>query len=541
MVIPFQDQASIHNSSTCLTYALCNQVDLQEFKKAFQFLEQVDMRMQLIAMDKGFIINDTYSNDLDSLKAALEFQSAQAGKLPKALIISDLLDNKLSNKKLYSTIANWIKDYGISQVITVGNEIKVLESLGIPVKFHAESTAKLPKELIAESIKAHATLIKGARVFGLEQLVKQWHKSSHSTNLEIDLDALKHNLSYFRTLITPKRKLMVMLKAFAYGAGMETLSNLLEFNNVDYAGVAYTNEGVQLRKNGFTRPIMVMNPELETIYKLIDYELEPAIYSLDFIQEFTEILSKKDIKTYPIHLKLETGMHRLGVSQAELEEVLETITQKPSLKVQSIYSHLSIADVRKEDDYTREQIQLFNKLYDISVKKLSYKPIKHLANTSGMTNFPEARYDMCRLGIGLFGYDGNINTILQPVCKFTAKISKINRIKSHESVGYGRRFIATQNEEIAVIPVGYADGLDRKLGNGHGYVLINGKKAPFVGNICMDMSMIQVTNLDAQVGMEVELFGPNLKIEEVAQILDTIPYELLTRVSQRVKRVYHRT
>jgi Alr-MurF fusion protein len=386
--------------------------------------------------------------------------------------------------------------------------------------------------------------LKGARMFGFERISKALQQKAHETVLEINLNALVHNLNYYRSRLKPETRIMVMVKAFSYGSGSFEISNILQFHRADYLAVAYADEGVELRKAGITLPIMVMNPDEQSFDSIITYKLEPEIYSFRILQQFSEAVKRRNTDNagikFPIHIKLDTGMHRLGFEKNDLNELVVRIRNNRQLKVVSIFSHLAASDEAAHDGYTKQQAETFNAMAEIICSHFQHKILLHMLNSAGIIRFPEYQLDMVRLGIGLHGIAATPNEQrhLQSVATLKTTISQIKTVKAGDTIGYSRRGVALRDMQVATVAIGYADGLNRKLSNGVGKMLVNNKKCPIVGSICMDMTMIEITDAQAKEGDEVIVFGPDYTIVDMAKDLDTIPYEILTAVSQRVKRVY---
>jgi alanine racemase len=385
-------------------------------------------------------------------------------------------------------------------------------------------------------------LIKGARHFHFEEIVSLLEEKTHETVLEINLNAISHNLNYYKSRLKPATKMMVMVKAFGYGNGGYEIAKLLSHHKVDYLGVAFADEGIALKSAGIEVPIMVLNPESTSFASIIQYNLEPEIYSLKGLNAFLKLAEQKKLQLFPIHIKIDTGMHRLGFEEKDITELIARLNQNKSVQVKSILSHLAASDDMKHIDFTLSQFKLFDQLSSKLMSELNIKPIRHILNSSGISNFPQAQYDMVRLGIGLYGVsnDDEEQKYLENVGTLKSIISQIRTIQAGESVGYGRRFMATKTTKIATIPIGYADGISRKLGNGVGYVTIKSKKAPIVGSVCMDMLMVDITDIDCKEGNEVIIFGKDPTVQFIAQQLGTIPYEIMTGISQRVKRIFYR-
>jgi alanine racemase len=429
----------------------------------------------------------------------------------------------------------------IQRVITIGATIfnyqkKFLNCLAF------KNTSEFLNELETINFENETILIKGARSYNFEEIVKILEQKNHETVLEINLNAISHNLNYFKAKLQPKTKMMVMVKAFGYGNGGFEIANLLQHHNVDYLGVAFADEGISLKNAGIKIPIMVLNPEITSFASIINFGLEPEIYSLRGLHAFLKIAKQKKITAYPIHIKLDTGMHRLGFQSDDVTELISILKETNLVKVTSLLSHLATSDDANSSEFVLHQIKLYEELSQQVMRELQIDPIRHILNTSGISNYVQAQYEMVRLGIGLYGISNNPEEqkYLQTVGTLKSIISQIRNIKKGESVGYSRSFIAKRDSKIATIPIGYADGISRKLGNENSYVSIGKQKANIVGNVCMDMLMVDVTEVECFEGSEVILFGENPTVPEIAKIVGTISYEILVGISQRVKRIFFR-
>ncbi|WP_210490032.1 bifunctional UDP-N-acetylmuramoyl-tripeptide:D-alanyl-D-alanine ligase/alanine racemase [Rufibacter aurantiacus] len=542
LTLPFSDEASLENALHCLAVLLYVGVKPEELAGRFERLHPVAMRLERKEAINGcYVIDDTYNNDLAGLRIALDVLGQQARRGRKTLIVSDLLEAGVEEHALYQQVAQEIKTRGVDRVIGIGDIITRHQDL-FPVgsEFYLGTDSFLG-QLRSETFRQETILVKGARVFQFEKIVAALQQQIHGTKLEVNLDALVHNLNFYRAKLPAQVKIMVMVKAFAYGAGAYEIANLLQFHRVDYLAVAYADEGIALREHGITLPIMVMNPSPDSFLKMQQYSLEPEIYSPDLLHRFLDYFPINSRKTPRIHLKLDTGMHRLGFDAAELEEALEVLDQMPHVRVQSVFSHLAGADEALYNDFSHEQISRFRQMAATVEKGLGYAVTKHILNSAGIVRFgEEAAFDMVRLGIGLYGVEsaGQEQSSLQTVGQLKTTVSQVKSIKAGETVGYSRRGIAEADKQTATIAIGYADGYDRRFGNGVGEVLINGQRASIIGNVCMDMCMVDITGLDVRAGDEVLIFGAELPLTELSARIGTIPYELLTNVSTRVKRVF---
>ena len=542
VLIPFHDGASIENAIHCLMLLLHFNYNEAVIQSRMKLLFPVEMRLKIKSGNRNTIlIDDSYSSDYQSLKIALDFLEHQKQHKKKTLILSDIVQSGLSDSELYTKVSQLIVANKISRVIIVGNVI-LNYKIKFPncVSFH--TTADLIDSLDTIGFENETILIKGARNFHFEKVVNLLEKKNHETVLEVNLNAISHNLNFYKSKLKPGTKLMVMIKAFGYGSGSFEIARLLEHHKVDYLGVAFADEGISLRNAGISLPIMVLNPEVSSFSAIIQHHLEPEIYSINGLKEFLKIAEAKALKSYPIHIKLDTGMHRLGFQENDLPELIRKLKSAENVHVQSVLSHLATSDNVNEKQFANFQIELFEKLSSKLISELKINPIRHILNTSGISNFKEAQYDMVRLGIGLYGIsnDEKEQKQLENVGTLKSIISQIRIINKGESVGYGQKFIAKKETKIATIPIGYADGIFRSWGNEVGFVLIRGQKATIVGSICMDMLMVDVSNFYCYEGDEVVLFGENLSVSLIAKSLNTIPYEILTSISQRVKRIFYR-
>ncbi|MCG9880968.1 MAG: alanine racemase, partial [Bacteroidia bacterium] len=536
--IPFTDAAAIWNASTCLAFLAMNDFPLKEIAPLFADLPVLDMRLQLKeAQQNCLLINDSYSADLGTLRIALEFLDEHAGALSKTLILSDFLESGLSETNLYSAIANLVGTHQIDCFIGIGSALTRNKHLFGQKQLHFfETTSEFIQKFPLSDFHQQAILLKGARSFAFERIGKLLEKKAHQTVFEINLNALIHNLNVYRSLLKPKVKLMAMVKAFSYGAGSYEIARVLHANRVDYLTVAYADEGVVLRKAGIETPIMVMNPEPQSFDLLTQYNLEPEMYHFEILQAFIQSLNGEEAS---IHLELDSGMKRLGFDAHEIPALINVLQQHPNIMVKSIFTHLAASEDAVHDDFTLHQIQLFKQTSDLLLQAFPYPILRHCLNSGGIARFPDAQFDMVRLGIGLYGVNPAPNSLpLQAIGTLKTLISQVREISEQESIGYGRKGKLAQKGKIAIVAIGYADGLDRKLSNGVGAMLVNGKLAPIVGNICMDMTLLDVSHIDCAVGDVVIVFGENPDINQLSAQTGTIPYEILTGVSQRVKRVY---
>jgi alanine racemase len=540
--IPFQDEASVENAVTCLMVLLSFKYDKKTIQNRMQWLYPVEMRLKVKnGINNTTLIDDSYSSDFQSLKIALDFLESQKQYKNKTLILSDIFQSGLSNEELYSKVSQLIISNKINRVIGIGETISAFKH-----KFKNciafKNTADFFLNFNYLNFINETILIKGARHFQFEEIVAALEEKTHETVLEINLNSISHNLSFFKSKLKPTTKMMVMVKAFGYGSGGFEIAKLLEHHKVDYLGVAFADEGISLKIAGINLPIMVLNPETTSFSSIIQHHLEPEIYSLKGLNAFLKIAEKRKLKHFPIHIKLDTGMHRLGIEEGNLDELIAILKENKFVAVKSILSHMATSDDLEHQEFAHSQIDLFEKLSSKLMTELQIKPIRHILNTSGISNFPQAQYDMVRLGIGLYGVSNDVEEqkYLENVGTLKSVISQIRSIQAGESVGYGRRFVADKPTQIATIPIGYADGISRHWGNGIGFVTINNQKATIVGSICMDMLMVDITGISCKEGDSVIIFGESPTVTFMANQLHTIPYEILTSISQRVKRVFYR-
>ncbi len=540
--IPFLDEASIENAISCLMVLLHYKYDEKTIQNRLSLLYPLKMRLEVkTGIHNSTLIDDSYSSDYQSLKIALDFLETQKQHQKKTLILSDIFQSGLSNDDLYSKVAALISSNKINRVIGIGKTISEFGSKFENCSTFTTTTAFL-EAFDSIDFGNETILIKGARSFEFEKIVSTLAEKTHETVLEINLNAISHNLNFYKSKLKPTTKMMVMVKAFGYGCGGFEIAKLLEHHKINYLGVAFADEGIALKNSGINLPIMVLNPESTSFSAIIQHHLEPEIYSLKGLKSFLKIASEKKLNSYPIHIKLDTGMHRLGFESSSIEDLISILKENSCVEVKSILSHMATSDDLDHQEFANYQIKLFESLSLKIIQALQIKPILHLLNTSGISNFSTAQYDMVRLGIGLYGISNNPDEqkLLENVGTLKSVISQIRTILAGESVGYGRRFIATKTTRVATIPIGYADGISRKWGNELGYVVINNKKAPILGSVCMDMLMVNVSEIDCQEGDVVVIFGENPTVNLMAEKLQTIPYEILTSISQRVKRVFFR-
>jgi len=540
--IPFTDEASIENAISCLAVMLYLNVKPGTISERMMKLEPVAMRLDVRqGKNNCTIINDTYNSDINSIKIALDFQQQRKVEqsLKKTLIISDILQTGLLPKSLYKHVAELVQQSGIEKLIGIGHDIcENSEVFTVREKHFFRSTEDFIRSNTWKEFENELILLKGARRYHFEQINELLEQRIHETVLEVDLDALVHNFNFYKSRISPQTKLICMVKANGYGAGAVEIAKTLQYHRCAYFAVAVAEEGIELRKEGISTPIIVLNPEVNGFEELFSKDLEPEVYNFRILDAFIREAERRGITNYPIHLKIDTGMHRLGFLPAQIPELLERLKSQKGLKVKSVFSHLAASESWMFDSFTQEQIDIIDVAHREIGEKLGYPVWKHILNSAGIERFINAQWDMVRLGIGLYGVSASGLNGLKNVSTLKTTILQIQEIPNHETVGYGRKEALNRDAKIATIRIGYADGLDRKSGNRKGKVWINGKYAPIVGNVCMDLCMIDITGIDAKEGDPVIVFGENLPVLEVAESIDTIPYEILTSISPRVKRVY---
>ena len=538
--IPFKDEASVFNAITCCAVMLCLGNDIALIQQKMNQLKTVAMRLELKkGNNQCAIINDSYSNDIDSLKMALDFLEHQEGNTNKTVILSDLYQAGMSNEELYAAIADLLYQKNIYRFIGIGVDISSQSKKfkAIPHLHFFDSTPDFLNQISSIDFFQETILLKGARSFEFEKISTRLEEKLHDTVLEINLSAVRRNLQLYRNNLNPGVKLMAMVKAFSYGSGSHEIAGILQQEAVDYLAVAYADEGVELRKAGIHLPIMVMNASVQNFESLVEYCLEPELYNISILKDFSNFILNKKLQQYPVHIKLDTGMHRLGFMEKELQAAIELLLQNNVLKVKSVFSHLVASEQPDQDDFTNQQGISFLNMSRLIENKIGYSTIKHLCNTSAIKRHPNLQFDMVRLGIGLYGIDHFSKP--ENVTTLKTTIAQIKVVNKGESVGYGRNTMLERETMVATVRIGYADGYFRSLGNGKGKMSIKGNYAPVIGNVCMDMAMLDITDIpDVHEGDEVIVFGEQLPVQEVATWAKTIPYEILTNVSQRVKRVY---
>lgn len=539
-LLPFTDHASVFNAITAYTAATYLRIPIAKLATAIAQLQPVEMRLELLAgINNCSIINDSYSADLNSLEIALDFLMQQQQHPNRTVILSDLLQSGIDPSALYRRIASLLETKGLHRLIGIGKEMNAHQQAFINinnVEFYSD-TDEFIRALPSLHFRNETILLKGARVFEFERISRLLQQRIHETVLEIDLNALRDNLKTFQSFLKPGVKMMAMVKAFSYGSGSFEIANVLQHEGVDYLAVAYTDEGVELRKAGIRLPIMVMNPEYDSFYNIVNHELEPEIYSFSLLKAFNHFLETSDRTNYPVHIKTDTGMHRLGFMEDEVEKLSNWLKGNVNIHVVSVFSHLAASDDPQHDAFTREQYEKLLRFTNRIKQTTGYSFITHLSNSSAIHRHRDKQLDMVRLGIGMYGVDREVK--LKNVTTLKTTVSQIKKVKAGESVGYNRAAMLTRDAEIATVRIGYADGYPRLLGNGNGKMLINGKRYPVIGNICMDMLMLDVTGGNVKEEDEVIVFGASLPVSELASWAQTIPYEILTNISQRVKRLYY--
>ena len=539
--IPFIDGASIENAISSLATLLYLRVLPDDIKKRMLTLEPVAMRLDVRTGKNGCIlINDTYNSDFNSIKIALEFQNQRKMDKPlkKTLILSDVFQSGLLPKTLYKKVSEVVDQNNIDRIIGIGSDISQYSSVFTMEKQFFNSTDDFIKSQIWKQFKDELILVKGARSFHFERIIALLEKRIHETVLEVDLDALVHNFNLYKSKIGSNVKLISMVKANGYGAGAVEIAKTLQYHRCGYLAVAVASEGVSLRDAGITIPIIVLNPETNSFEELFNSGLEPEIYNFRILESFIKDAKRLGVTDYPIHIKLDTGMHRLGFVEDEIPALIDILQKQKSLRIESVFTHLAASESWVFDEYTAKQVEAFEELSSQIEKQFNYKIYRHVLNSAGIERFPNSQHDMVRLGIGLYGVSASGISGLQNVCTLKTTILQIKTLKGNDSVGYGRKEMLDHDARIATIRIGYADGLSRQFGNRKGKVLINGAYAPIIGNVCMDLCMVDVTDINAKEGDEVIVFGKDLTVVELANSIGTIPYEILTSVSPRVKRVY---
>jgi alanine racemase len=544
LTLPFTDRASVENALCASAVLYAMGYSTEAIAERVQRAERLSMRTEIVTgVHDCIVVNDSWSADVDSLRIALDVLAHQAQKRALSVVLTDIPQTGLSPEVLYSRVNEMMVAAGVSKVYAVGPQIREAQAyLSIPAQYfqNAESLIARFQSVLPER---EAILVKGAREFRMERVVQTLEEKTHDSYVEINLESLSHNLNAFRSTLTPGTKVMVMVKAFGYGSGAKETSALLEFNRVDYLAVAYADEGIALRQAGISLPIMVMNPGKQGLSAMIQHRLEPEIFSFRILREWQRALELSGVsEPRPVHIKIDTGMHRLGFDPEETEVLLDALDKLPLVKIASLFTHLAAAENTSFDEFTRLQIGRFEEVAGRFAARRTEPIMRHVLNTGGIERFGEYHMDMVRLGIGLYGVSssGSLSAELKPVIRLVTSISQKRTIRKGESVGYSRAFVAPEDMTIGVIPIGYADGLRRSLSNGEGKVSINGKHAPVIGKVCMDMTMIDLRGIACEEGDQAEIFGRDITLEEFSAWNNTIPYEILTTMGQRIRRVYIR-
>lgn len=541
--LPFADEASIQNSITALCVCLYLGLTPADIARRMALLEPVAMRLEVVQGVRGCtLINDAYNSDAAALDIALDFMNRRAKEQAakgRTLILSDIFQTGIPAEELYAKVAEMLKSRGVERLIGVGPAISAAHTLfSIKKSFYPTSEALLESGEL-DTIHDEIILLKGARNFGFEQIAKALSLRVHETTLDVNLEAIAENLHFYRSFMKPETKLTCMVKASAYGAGSVEIAKTLQERGVDYLAVAVADEGAELRRAGITAGIIVMNPEMSAFGTLFEYELEPEIYSFNLLDALIRAARRQGITDFPVHLKLDTGMHRLGFNpKTDIPVLIDRLSHQRALIPRSVFSHFVGADSDGFDDFSEKQFKLFDEASRTLQAAFPHKILRHICNSAGIERFPERHLDMVRLGLGLYGIDPIDNRVLHNVATLRTTILQIRDVPAGDSIGYSRKTVLDRPSRIAAIPIGYADGLNRHLGNRRGYCLVNGQKADYVGNICMDVCMIDVTDIPCREGDSVEIFGDALPVTVLSDLLGTIPYEVLTSVSNRVKRVY---
>ncbi|MCC8171879.1 MAG: bifunctional UDP-N-acetylmuramoyl-tripeptide:D-alanyl-D-alanine ligase/alanine racemase [Parabacteroides sp.] len=544
ITIPFTDDASIENVLHCIALMLYLKPTSVNNEARFTKLEPVAMRLDVKqGINDCLLINDTYNSDINSLDIALDFQQSRlvAREMKRTLILSDILQSGTLPKSLYKKVADMVQRRRVDRIIGIGREMSAYgDAFTTAEKEFYTTTAEFINSLSFKNFRNELILIKGSRHFHFEQISDLLEKKVHETILEVNLDAVVHNFNYYRSKLKPETKMVCMVKAFGYGAGSYELAKTLQEHRCDYLAVAVADEGAELRKEGITIPVIVMNPEFSSFNMLFEHRLEPEVYNFRMLDAFIRETEKRGITSYPIHVKIDTGMHRLGFTPDEIPGLCQRIKNQSGVVIRSAFSHLAGSDSPQFDDFTLQQIEAFTRAAEALEQGCEYKVIRHILNSAGIERFAQYQQDMVRLGIGLYGISASGQKGLRNVSTLKTTILQIRDVPAGDTVGYSRRGSVSRDSRIAIVPIGYADGFDRHFGCGVGEMLVRGRRCPIVGNICMDTCMIDVTGTDANEDDPVIIFGEELPVTELADKLGTIPYEIFTSVSPRVKRVYFR-
>ncbi|MGI6222899.1 MAG: bifunctional UDP-N-acetylmuramoyl-tripeptide:D-alanyl-D-alanine ligase/alanine racemase [Prevotella sp.] len=541
--IPFIDDASITNSIICVAVCTAMGLDAKTLEERMQHLEPIAMRMEVKeGQHECTLINDSYNSDINSLDIALDFMNRRPDHQDRShtIILSDICQSGEEPSKLYEKVSELCQKRGVNKFIGIGPDMCAnSEHIHLGEKYFFPGVEQFIHSEVFHHLHNEVILVKGARSFGFDQITELLVQKVHETTLEVNLNSVVENLNYYRSFLKPETKLVCMIKADAYGAGAVEIAKTLQDHRVDYLAVAVADEGATLRRNGITANIMVMNPEMTAFKTMFDYDLEPEVYSFRLLDALVKAAEKEGITEYPVHIKLDTGMHRLGFDpKKDIDELIRRLKHQSAVIPRSVFSHFVGADSDEFDDFSAQQFALFDEGSSKLQAAFNHKILRHIDNSAGIEHFPERQLDMCRLGLGLYGIDPRDNRQLNVVSTLKTTILQMRHVPAGDTVGYSRKGKIEHDSVIAAIPIGYADGLNRKLGNRRCYCLVNGQKAYYVGNICMDVAMIDVTGIDCKEGDSVEIFGEHLPVTVLSDVLDTIPYEVLTGISNRVKRVY---
>jgi len=542
--LPFIDDASVLNSVVAATVALKMGLMPQELAQRMPRLEPVAMRLEVKQGQHGCtLINDSYNSDINSLDIALDFMNRRPDHQGRrhTLILSDILQSGLQPQELCREITRLCRERGVEKFIGIGEQLYAhADAIDLPEKFFFRNVQQFVASQVFSQLRNEVILIKGARQFGFDHITELLVQKVHETTLEVNLSAVVKNLNHYRSFMKPETKLTCMIKANAYGAGSVEIAKTLQDHRVDYLAVAVADEGATLRRNGITSNIMIMNPEMSAFKTMFDYDLEPEVYSFRLLDALVKAAGKEGITGFPVHIKLDTGMHRLGFDpEHDMDELISRLKQQSAVIPRSVFSHFVGSDSDDFDTFSHHQFELFDKASRQLQSAFSHKILRHIDNSAGIEHFPQWQLDMCRLGLGLYGINSRNNEILNNVSTLKTTILQLHHLKAGETVGYSRKGVLKRDSVIGAIPIGYADGLNRRLGNRNCYCLVNGQRADYVGNICMDVAMIDVTGIPCQEGDSVEIFGDHLPVTVVSDAIGTIPYEVLTGISERVRRVYY--
>ena len=546
-LIPWHHKGDALSDNREIVATVCRYLGMKEevIQQRLAHLEPVAMRLQVLeGRNQCTLINDSYNSDLNSLDIALDFMSRrpEGQGRTRTLILSDILQSGVPPMMLYTHVVKLLESRGIDRLVAVGPSISqhkaCFSELDAQCDFFADTQALLQHGLLDE-LRDQLILIKGARSFHFDDITDLLVKRVHETILEVNLGAVVENLNYYRSFLRPDTKIICMVKASAYGAGAIEIAKTLQEHRVDYLAVAVADEGVELRRSGITGSIMVMNPEMSSFHTLFQYGLEPEVYSFRLLEALVQAAEKEGVTNFPVHIKLDTGMHRLGFDPLkDMPRLIERLHHQTAVIPRSVFSHFVGSDNDDFDEFSAHQYELFLQGSSLLQAAFSHHILRHICNSAAIEHFPDRQLDMVRLGLGLYGINSRTNQMIHNVSTLRTTILQIHDVPAGESVGYSRRTYLDRDSRIASIPIGYADGLDRYLGNRRAYCLVNGQRASYVGNICMDVCMIDVTDISCQEGDSVVIFGEELPPSVLADIVGTIPYEILTGVSDRVKRIY---